>query len=190
MEILEAFENFLSLNEYQLFYLHLDFTIKNEIDILELISNMLSYKDSGESIIQKLNINIILSPITECEESDFNPLVQEPTDSSTIKEGNNSTPSEAQPPANSIVSSIIPSQTFNYYMNKKVDIDFSKCSLLIQYDHNVTRKFKEFSTLKDVIEYCHQRHSSYGVMKSKTILGDNFMMEVAFKAGTLGKFGA
>jgi len=51
-----------------------------------------------------MNINFIISAIGDCEEKDFNPPVEE----------------------ESIVASIIPRQTFNFYQNKKVDVDFSK----------------------------------------------------------------
>ena len=162
-DIIEVLGSFLSQKYFQLLFIHIDCKRSHEISLGLLLNDIFASID-----IDKISINIILSPLNECEEKDFNPPVEE----------------------ESIVASIIPKQTFNFYMFNKIEVDFTKWSLLIQYDKGVTRKFAEFDTLQDILQFTLQRHSNYGVLKSKTILGDNFMQEVVFKLRACGKFGA
>jgi hypothetical protein len=166
-DILELFESFATV--HKLFYIHIDLSKPNDFKVQDLVSLLFQVHKKKDSLsIDWMNINIILSPILEWEEKDFHPPVEE----------------------ESIVAAIIPKQTFTTYMNKPISVDYSKCSLLIQYDLGVTRKFGEFETLQDVLDFTQQRYSNYGILKSKTILGDNLMTEIAFKLGTIGKFGA
>ena len=167
--IQDLLQQFMDQNETKMFYIHLDLTQHSEIDLRSLTQDLFPEERESYGVDRdKVCINIILSPIKNWEEKDFNPPVAE----------------------DSIVASIIPKQTFYTYMNQKVDVDFSKCSLLIQYDKDVTRKFDEFDTLQDLMNFASQRQNSFGVFKSKTYLGDNFILEMALKVGAVGKFGA
>ena len=177
-EILDSYDKFMQQDTFPLFYIHLDMNMyftstHSELESensKELPSDIWSFMSNFINLVDLSNIslNIILSPITNCEEKDFNPPVQE----------------------DSIVASIIPQQTFYTYMNQPVEIDFSQWSLLIQYDLGVVRRLSEFDTLEDVFKLVHQRNENYGMFKGKTFLGDNFMMEIMFKLAKKGKFGA
>lgn len=163
-DVADLLESFLAQQYFQLFFVHLDLKMSHEVSLASLLGGLFS----GGLELDAVSVSIVLSPIVDCEEKDFNPPVEE----------------------ESIVASIIPRQTFKFYMFGQVDVDFSKCSVLIQYDKGVTRKFGEFDSLQDVLQFTQQRQANYGVLKSKTFLGDNFMMDVAFKLKTIGKFGA
>ena len=171
--ILEILSSFQAQKVYPLLFIHIDCKKSHEISLSSLLNDIFTFINyfifyCTLADIDSTNINIVLSPLKEWEEKDFNPPVEE----------------------ESIVASIIPKQTFNFYMFDKIEVDFSKWSLLIQYDKGVTRKFGEFDTLQDVLQFTLQRQSNYGVLKSKTYLGDNFMQEIAFKQRACWKFGA
>jgi hypothetical protein len=98
-DVLEILSSFLEQKVYSVLFIHIDYKKSHELSLSSLLNDVFTIAE-----IDKTNLNVVLSPLKECEEKDFNPPVEE----------------------ESIVASIIPKQTFNFYMFDKIDVDFSK----------------------------------------------------------------
>ncbi|CAI2370278.1 unnamed protein product [Moneuplotes crassus] len=184
---------FLENDGWKLMFVYCDVRKEVKGDICELFGD-----GSEEDFLQ---YNFIFSKIGNCEKSDFFPEIGEIGTEGSLHSDSLITEDKKEENS-SILSSIIPKQTFTTYMNKKVSVDYTSCSLLIQYEKDITRRQRrlpnefseaksgEFETLQDVVDYIKGRHSTRSVFMGKTFLSDNFIMEVAFKLGIVGKFGA